>query len=122
MLRRQLISILLLVAFLLGLGQDLIQRTDALHGHVVCPEHGELLHVGVAPVSGSAQWGAPEKHGLACALALPGGLLGVLAAAEPASVDVDLALVPPALARAPAAPTAASSPLIVAPKTSPPVA
>ena len=122
MLRRQLISILLLVAFLLGLGQDLIQRTDAVHGHVVCPEHGELLHVGVSPAEGAARWTSPEAHGLACDLALPSGLLGVVLAAGTA-----LALDLPALAALdaqdpPLAVVWVSSPLLVAPKTSPPVA
>ena len=41
---RRLLALLLLVAFAVGLGQDLLTRGDDYVAHVICPEHGDVMH------------------------------------------------------------------------------
>lgn len=122
-LRRAFPLLIVLAVFLLGLFRDVAMEVDALHRHVVCPEHGELLHTaaGAGQERGEQQeWRAvaPDEHGDGCVLADLGLAPGGLAEPFPEFVPPEA---PPIIATgsAPRAPPAAS-PLRFAPKTSPP--
>lgn len=122
---RRLLSLLLLVAFAMGLGEDLLVRADAYALHVVCPEHGELVHAAVGDTSNERslrQAPDAEPHGVGCELAALGN-------APPA---LQAPAIPTAVAQAEARPLP-PAPLIdpdivvalvlgYAPKTSPPIA
>lgn len=118
-----LIFVLLLVAAF-GIVRGAAQTADALHTHVVCVEHGDLVHMsaGASYSSRSELRALASDHHDGCALAafatppsspLPAPPFARLDAPAPLTAD----------ARAPPSATASTSvPLLSnAPKTSPPV-
>ena len=111
---------LLIVALLLGLVRDTAILADQVRLHVVCPEHGEVVHAAPVESRGSELRAlAPSEHGGGCHLAALGPLPAI---ATPPAPEVAAAPSFPLLATnsAPRAPPVAA-PLIRAPKTSPPV-
>src|SRR5262245_15952640 len=108
----------------MGLGEDLLVRADAYATHVVCPEHGELVHAAPAAATGdrSYQTAPADQHGGACALGTLGHAPPMLQPQVPAAaVDV------PTSRPLPPAPLidqdiAVALVLGYAPKTSPPIA
>lgn len=112
---------MVLAVFLLGLFRDVAVDVDELRLHVVCPEHGEVLHAAATGEQGQGpEWRAltPEEHGGGCALADLAPAPGGLPALFPELVGPEA---PPIIATgsAPRAPPTAA-PLRFAPKTSPP--
>lgn len=71
---RRLLAILLLIAFAVGLSQDLLRRGDDYIAHVICPEHGELIHAFAPnPPGERAIMALPtSRHSDGCELAVLG--------------------------------------------------
>ena len=120
---RRLLALLLLVAFAVGLGQDLLTRGDDYVAHVICPEHGDVMHAFAPQSAGEVGFKAlpTRAHGKGCELATMGP------APTPAQPAPSLTL-PPLLVTGlhvdRAAPTLdRRDPRVIgyAPKTSPPV-
>jgi hypothetical protein len=118
--RRLLLLPLLLAVFLLGVLRDTAASEDALRIHVVCPEHGELLHANVTRRDHAEIKSAEtQKAHSGCTLAELGPLPSVVPELPPTLV---LPEARPLIARsaAPRGPPPGLSPLVCAPKTSPP--
>ena len=120
---RRLLALLLLAAFIIGMAGDLIRRGDEYAVHVICPEHGEIMHArATKPTSDHGVKQLPTTpHGNGCALAVMGP--------SPTAAPPPGPLLAPAMLMAnfmvpPDAPTLdrrAVQVLGYAPKTSPPV-
>lgn len=121
---RRLLALLLLAAFVIGLSEDLLLRADAYALHVVCPEHGELIHAAVGSESPdpSVRAQPSEQHAVGCELAALGS--APLAVQPPAPQVTDATAEPPALPPAPLIDQDVVVALVLgyAPKTSPPIA
>jgi len=123
-LRRPYLILTLLFAALLGIVRGAAQTADALHTHVVCAEHGDLVHMaaGHASSTRSELSSLATDHHDDCAMAAFGGppvgavtLPAVAVVEHPEAAFVDL------VAAAPRRAARAIPLLAAAPKTSPPV-
>lgn len=118
---RLLLLPLILGLFLLGLLRDVAANEDALRIHVVCPEHGEIVHAKATTHGQSELTTAPEdEHHSSCELADLGSLPTILGPTPP-TVSAPEQWSEIAANLAPRGPPVTRSPLINAPKTSPPI-
>lgn len=113
---------LVLLAFVLGLVGDLAQHMDEMRAHVVCPEHGERIHVlSQATHAHAREYRATPDvdHDAGCQLAEMGPRPVPVLPPPVATVEAPFVSVPAPSAPALHAPPP-RSPLEQAPKTSPP--
>lgn len=123
MLYRRLLALLMLAAFAVGLAQDLLRRGDDYVIHVVCPEHGEVMHASAPrPSSDRAVKALPASaHANGCELAVMGPTQPPCALPLALALPAMASLVLPASAQAPTLDRRDPRVIGYAPKTSPPV-
>lgn len=118
---KRLLATLFSALLMLGAGADAVAEADALQAHVVCPEHGELVHVDAVHHHGASVQSVPaDDHGFGCHLSEL-GLPPVVAAVAPALFVPAAIPVPLGTPGSPRAPPVRVAILLLAPKTSPPV-
>lgn len=122
MLYRRSLALLLLAAFIIGLAGDLLRRGDEYAIHVVCPEHGEILHAQPSrPVGAHSIKALPTSaHTNGCELAVMGPTPTPAPPPELISAPLLTLTLLPAPADAPTRDRRAVAVLGYAPKTSPP--